>query len=200
MPVGIRLLAPVPRNAEPRPLRDWLPLPFTVHSEKRSKCNLDYPNLLCHCAFCYSELDTKVIRRFLCFTAKQFVGLSKVCNSHQLIPNLDSAWLFTKLSITLPFRVLPLCTITSARSPSPIQLRSQRSFNVVTNISQYYPQVSLFRPLLCKGQSSQPRSRFASSLSYKVYDIFNVPFAPERIASLIFYKYIISDFQKNFKF
>lgn len=62
----------------------------------------------------YSEFHASLIHRFLCFTAERLVGISKVCAGATHTPNLDSASLFKKLSITSPTRILPLLTVIPA--------------------------------------------------------------------------------------
>ena len=80
---------------------------FLEYQSKFDSSSLGVP-LLCRCR--------KLQEFFNSVTAHAFIGISKVCDSHQLTPNLDSAQLFTKLSIARTFPRHPLCTIIEAHT------------------------------------------------------------------------------------
>ena len=76
----------------------------------------------------------------------ELIGFSKDFHSHQLRPILDSAWLFTKLSIALATPRLHLLAIHSAQLLLFFPLEQPLYFRLShDSVLVQYPQVSLFR-------------------------------------------------------
>ena len=125
--------------------------------------------------FCYSDFERMLYTTFVASPQNGLLVLPRLKQQHHLF---TSSWLqhclFNNASIAPPIHSILLCTINPAHFPlflplAPFALLPQcrHCFSVS------YPQVSLFRCSVLE-ENSQPSSRLKSSLSYKVYDIFNV--------------------------